>query len=147
LDKLRAWPDNPAKEIKMPQTWYGALCPHCRYSTALLEITLKEMIRDRQVATTGEPYMVFVCPRCTKCFEWHYGMREPLGQFDALARRDPVWVSILAKCEKESCTSGTELIAIRPHGTTEQQILDELPTWNTKGIFCEMGHAIVSPRM
>jgi hypothetical protein len=121
LDKFPAWHDNPAEEITMPQTWYGALCPHCRYSTALLEITLKEMIRDRQVSTTGEPYLVFVCPRCTKCFEWHYGMREPLGQYDALARKDPVWISIVAKRKLHQRHRANRYPAQWHHRTTDSR--------------------------
>src|ERR1700680_3060166 len=99
----------------MPQLWYGTLCPHCRFSTPLREITLKDMIRHRQVSSTGEPFLVFVCPRCTRCFPWNYDLRQALPEMEALAlsRTDPVWFSIVAKCEKEGCESLTELLAIR----------------------------------
>lgn len=129
----------------MPQLWYGAPCPYCRFSTPLFETTLAEIIRTRQVETTGEPFVVFVCQRCTKCFPWNYDMRQVVGQFEALTRTDPVWISIIAKCENEECKSQTELIAIRPHGTTKQQILAERPIWNAKEIYCDNGHRIIVP--
>src|ERR1039458_398137 len=92
----------------MPQFLYGALCPYCRFSTPLLETTLAEMIRNRQVATTGEPFLVFVCQRCTRCFPWNYGMRQALSQYDALSRADPVWISIVAECESRDCKGQTD---------------------------------------
>jgi hypothetical protein len=73
-------------------------------------------------------------------------MRQALGQYDALSRADPVWISIVAECESGDCKGQTELIAIRPHGTTKQQILDERPTWNAEGIYCDNGHRIIIPR-
>jgi hypothetical protein len=129
----------------MPQFLYGALCPYCRFSTPLLETTLAEMIRNRQVASTGEPFLMFVCQRCTKCFPWNYAMRQPLSQYDALSRADPVWISIVAECESGDCKGQTELIAIRPHGTTKEEILRERPTWNAKDIYCDNGHRIIIP--
>ncbi len=129
----------------MSQLWYGTQCPHCRYSTSLRELTLNDMIRNRQVSSTAEPFLIFVCPRCTRCFEWNYGLRQPLGQFEPLSSTDPVWISVVAKCDSGDCGLLTELLAIRPKGTTQQQILDERPTWNGKGIYCDKGHPIVIP--
>jgi hypothetical protein len=129
----------------MPQLLYGAVCPYCRFSTPLLEIILTDMIRSRQVSATGEPYLVFVCQRCTKCFEWNYCMRQPLSQYDALSRSDPVWISIVAGCSDKDCKAQTELIAIRPHGTTKEEILRERSTWNAGDVYCDKGHHIVIP--
>ena len=129
----------------MSQFLYGAVCPYCRFNTPLFETTLAEMIRTRQVSATGEPFIVFVCERCTKCFPWNYGMRQSLGQFGALSRTDPVWISVVAECEDDNCKQQTELIAIRPHGTIKQQILQERPTWSVKDIYCDNGHKIVIP--
>jgi hypothetical protein len=129
----------------MPQRLYSALCPYCRFNTPLLENVLAEMIRDRQVATTGEPFLVFVCQRCTRCFPWNYGLKQAVSQYSAMTRTDPVWTSVVAKCEDADCGSQTELIAIRPHGTTKQEILREVPTWSAKELYCDNGHRMIIP--
>jgi hypothetical protein len=77
-------------------------------------------------------------------------MRQAVGQLNpqpqSSSRKDPFWISIVAECEDENCKALTELIAIRLEGTTEHQILQELPIWNAKEIYCVNGHPIIVPR-
>jgi hypothetical protein len=55
-------------------------------------------------------------------------------------------MSVPAECDNGDCEAQVELIAIRPHGTTEEQILAERPTWEAADIDCGNAHPIIVPR-
>lgn len=133
----------------MGEPWYSAVCPHCWTNLAPHESTLAEIIQYRQLPSTGEPFLVFVCQDCTWCFPWDYRNRKAVGQLDEPYRKTKrpatSLFSVIAECGKEFCDAQVELVAIRPYGTTAEQFFEEQPTWKAEGVRCGRGHPIVVP--
>ena len=132
----------------MSEVWYVAQCPNCGLSISLLETNLAEIIRNRQVSATGEPLLLFVCQQCKNCFPWDYHNRKAAGLLTERPQtRAPLfYMAVLAECENTDCEAQVELIAIRPHGTTEEQILEERKTWKADDVRCGDDHSIIVPR-
>jgi len=134
----------------MGEPWYSAQCPHCWNNLAPRENTLAEIIQYRQVSSTGEPFLLFVCPECKCCFAWDYRNRKVAGQLDEPFRKgsrpDTSLFSVVAKCDNGNCKEQVELIAIRPYGATADYIREERATWKAEGICCGRGHPIIIPR-
>ncbi|HEY5176202.1 MAG TPA: hypothetical protein VII95_11630 [Terriglobales bacterium] len=117
-------------------------------STSLPETTLVGIIRNRQLSTTGEPLLMLVCQQCMYCFPYNYHNRKAMGLFVEPLQTPslPFYILVVADCDNGNCAAQVEIIAIRPHGTTEEQFLAERPLWDLGDVYCGGGHPIIAPR-
>ena len=130
----------------MPQPQYFVRCTHCPAHIFLLETTLAEIVQRRQVSTTGDPLVMLVCQECMAVHPFDYRRRRAAAMSD-LPLQTPAlfWFSILAVCDEDNCDFPVELVAIRSHGTTEQQCLEEIPNWQLDGVMRKRWRQISRP--
>ena len=53
------------------------------------------------------------------------------------------WFAISAECDPSNSCPPSLLFAIRPHGTSAQEIEREFPIWSDHGIACALKHTFV----
>src|ERR1700733_11762680 len=118
----------------MIQREYEIRCPHCGQGVLLFESTLDEMLGRRKAPTTGTPFITLVCQDCRTAFPFDYPKRQPVGTTDVLLQDGGLIFFFVARCNDSNCKSGVELFALRPRGTTMEQVGAEIPTWKLNGI-------------
>jgi hypothetical protein len=122
---------------------YHIACPHCGSTIALLETSLVKIVRDRRESTTGEPFLTLVCPECKAAFRYDYQHRSTVALIDegpqTTKLRSQIRFSISAGCDVSNCESRVELIAVRSAQTTRDMCIEEVPSWNLRGLTCANG--------
>ena len=68
------------------------------------------------------------------------------GPIPDAIRKCPACLYVIVECGNNNCDSRVELVALRSHGTTKEEICAEMPEWKLDGICCVNGHQIALPK-
>ena len=120
-------------------------CPSCDKAVGVPQTILVDMLRHLQETSMDAAYLTLVCPECKAAFQFDYRRRFAAGMTVQQPQNldDYIWFSILAGCDDSNCKPQRTLFAIRPVGTTQPQLAEEISIWNLAGLLCERGHPIV----
>jgi hypothetical protein len=124
-------------------------CENCPATFPILETNLRGIVRGPRGSHTGEPALMLVCQACKTPSLYQF---RPLGGVATTTepipdelREPPICVCVYAECGKCNSEARVQLLAIRPAGTTREDVLAEAGEWKLESLRCRNGHAISLP--